>query len=50
MDILDILLDILLKPPQPFIGLFFSQNPTFQNPHVFFHKTLHFISETLKSE
>ena len=24
MDILDILLDILLKPPQPFIGLFFS--------------------------
>ena len=22
MDILDILLDILLKPPQPFIGLF----------------------------
>ena len=25
MDILDILLDILLKPPQPFIGLFFIQ-------------------------
>ena len=24
MDILDILLDILLKPPQPFIGLFFT--------------------------
>ena len=24
MDILDILLDILLKPPQPFIGLFFN--------------------------
>ena len=23
MDILDILLDIFLKPPQPFIGLFF---------------------------
>ena len=23
MDILDIVLDILLKPPQPFIGLFF---------------------------
>ena len=23
MDILDILLDILLKPPQPFIGIFF---------------------------
>ena len=26
MDILDILLDILLKPPQPFIGLFFLHN------------------------
>ena len=26
MDILDILLDILLKPPQPFIGLFFLIN------------------------
>ena len=25
MDILDILLDILLKPPQPFIGLFFTE-------------------------
>ena len=24
MDIFDILLDILLKPPQPFIGLFLS--------------------------
>ena len=24
MDILDILLDILLKPPQPFIGLFLA--------------------------
>ena len=24
MDILDISLDILLKPPQPFIGLFFT--------------------------
>ena len=24
MEILDILLDILLKPPQPFIGLFFD--------------------------
>ena len=27
MDIFDILLDILLKPPQPFIGLFFSVQP-----------------------
>ena len=26
MDILDILLDILLKPPQPFIGLFLLKN------------------------
>ena len=26
MDIFDILLDILLKPPQPFIGLFFIDN------------------------
>ena len=24
MDIFDILLDILLKPPQPFIGLFLT--------------------------
>ena len=29
MDILDILLDILLKPPQPFIGLFFIHNSVF---------------------
>ena len=30
MDILDILLDILLKPPQPFIGLFlFKITPRF---------------------
>ena len=27
MDILDILLDILLKPPQPFIGLFLPPDP-----------------------
>ena len=27
MDILDILLDILLKPPQPFIGLLFQLKP-----------------------
>ena len=29
MDILDILLDILLKPPQPFIGLFFNKHMLF---------------------
>ena len=28
MDIFDILLDILLKPPQPFIGLFFCFEST----------------------
>ena len=33
MDILDILLDILLKPPQPFIGLFF--NAHFLSVNVF---------------
>ena len=32
MDILDILLDILLKPPQPFIGLFFT---TLKNVDMF---------------
>ena len=31
MDILDILLDILLKPPQPFIGLFFFGQIKIQN-------------------
>ena len=44
MDILDILLDILLKPPQPFIGLFlmipgpfgyFSENGWSQKITVF---------------
>ena len=33
MDILDILLDILLKPPQPLVGLFFTHN--FLNIHQF---------------
>ena len=32
MDILDILFDILLKPPQPFIGLFFIFTPFFLPP------------------
>ena len=31
MDILDILLDILLKPPQPFIGLFFYLTSSIAN-------------------
>ena len=35
MDILDILLDILLKPPQPFIGLFL--NSTEMNVSVVMH-------------
>ena len=34
MDILDILLDILLKPPQPFIGLFFFVAPIKQTIFV----------------
>ena len=29
LDIFDIFLDILLKPPQPLMGLFFSQSITF---------------------
>ena len=29
MDIFDILLDILLKPPQPFIGLFLNRGVIF---------------------
>ena len=39
MDILDILLDILLKPPQPFIGLFFYLFLWLQNLSFFI--TLH---------
>ena len=31
MDILDILLDILLKPPQPLMGLFFRPQFKFWN-------------------
>ena len=34
MDILDILLDILLKPPQPFIGLFYFFKPHFKFPKL----------------
>ena len=41
MDILDILLDILLKPPQPLMGLFFLIiHLLFQ-----FHGRLHFMTE-----
>ena len=36
MDILDILLDILLKPPQPFIGLFLPYGPWLPVTHVSF--------------
>ena len=34
MDILDIFLDILLKPPQPLMGLFFyfAESPTPKSP------------------
>ena len=38
MDILDILLDILLKPPQPFIGLFLI---TFKSSKNIFLDTCH---------
>ena len=31
MDILDILLDILLKPPQPLMGLFLNLDPGWLN-------------------
>ena len=46
MDILDILLDILLKPPQPFIGLFFcltsnKRNGKFPIYNVFLHCPIH---------
>ena len=35
MDILDILLDILLKSPQPLMGLFFSfESETVLPPHT----------------
>ena len=51
MDIMDIFLDILLKPPQPLIGLFLSFRPksgvstrrimdilrTALQPHVFWY-------------
>ena len=37
MDILDILLDILLKPPQPFIGLFFADWLERNNMDCLFH-------------
>ena len=36
MDILDILLDILLKPPQPFIGLFWKSVMA-SDIHIFMH-------------
>ena len=45
MDILDILLDILLKPPQPFIGLFLTF--TFEIPER--HNLANFIANTLLS-
>ena len=38
MDILDILLDILLKAPQPFIGLFFSNFPSIRFPTFSLHQ------------
>ena len=37
MDILDILLDILLKPPQPFIGLFLRIAPQISKVFLITH-------------
>ena len=53
MDILDILLDILLKPPQPFKGLFlfgnFEINDRISSPVVGFRKMLFvFLGITFK--
>ena len=48
MDILDILLDILLKPPQPFIGLFFFLSSGILCP-VPFQGTLVSTSQTALS-
>ena len=41
MDILDILLDILLEPPQPLMGLFFP---------ITFLKSLHAPSKNIKHQ
>ena len=43
MDILDILLDILLKPPQPFIGLIFHKSAIWDRtpPHLHIKCHLH---------
>ena len=50
MDILDILLDILLKPPQPLMGLFF--NPAilyivYRDEILYWSKTI-FLFPTVK--
>ena len=46
MDIFEILLDILLKPPQPLIGLFFYQRRSAPNRELKWF-LLHFGSQTL---
>ena len=44
MDILDILLDILLKPPQPFIGLFLQFSEHAENFNMLFYSFQHSFS------
>ena len=42
LDILDIFWDILLKPPQPLMGLFFSDLPIYSCVNFYiFHKILY---------
>ena len=49
MDIFDILLDILLKPPQPFIGLFlpFQSESTIPDQYNLFYFCCFFLSPKL---
>ena len=46
MDILDILLDILLKPPQPFIGLFLQSTFPHTDADVIVHLLFVFVIHT----
>ena len=49
MDILDIFLDILLKPPQPLIGLFLNEHHNEQTTkHVYLRKNKLFIIIIIK--
>ena len=50
MDILDILLDILLKPPQPFIGLFFLQSFVDRQDHQTVNVNVMYIQVTFSKQ